>query len=100
MAIRPLDWLPPVLSADWPAAAEAGRLLSLLGARVSLQRDQDPALSAGGAQVYSSPATVVADWATSGAMALTGREDGPPLVSIGQPATVARGALLAIELIS
>jgi hypothetical protein len=33
-------------------------------------------------------------------MALTGREDGPPLVSIGQPATVARGALLAIELIS
>lgn len=100
MAIRPLDWLPPVRSADWPAAAEAGRLLSLLGARVGWQRDQDPALSAGGVEVYSSAGTVVADWATSGAMALTGREDGPPLVSMGQPATVARGALLAIELIS
>ncbi len=36
------------------------------------------------------------DWAFSGAMALTGRADGPPLVAAGA-AVAARGALLALE---
>jgi crotonobetainyl-CoA:carnitine CoA-transferase CaiB-like acyl-CoA transferase len=38
-----------------------------------------------------------ADWAASGAMALTGEEAGPPLVAPGSPATAARGATLAIH---
>jgi crotonobetainyl-CoA:carnitine CoA-transferase CaiB-like acyl-CoA transferase len=38
-----------------------------------------------------------ADWAASGAMALTGRADGPPLLPPGQAASAVRGALLAIE---
>ncbi|MFF2846151.1 CoA transferase [Streptomyces sp. NPDC058001] len=37
------------------------------------------------------------DWAASGAMALTGRADGPPLRAPGAPASAARGALLAFE---
>ena len=37
----------------------------------------------------------VEDWASSGAMALTGRPDGPPLVVTG-PAVCLRGALLAL----
>ncbi|WP_229758465.1 CoA transferase [Peterkaempfera bronchialis] len=37
------------------------------------------------------------DWAASGAMALTGRPDGPPLPAPGAPASAARGALLAFE---
>ncbi|WP_298514000.1 CoA transferase [uncultured Nocardioides sp.] len=35
----------------------------------------------------------MADWAASGAMALTGRSDGPPLVSPGDPAGAVRRAL-------
>lgn len=40
----------------------------------------------------ASPAEI-ADWARSGAMALTGRADGPPLVAPGRPATVVREQL-------
>lgn len=40
------------------------------------------------------------DWASSGAMALTGRADGPPLRAPGRPAAVMRGALLATELLA
>ena len=50
--------------------------------------------------VHSTPYDVGADWARSGAMALTGRSDGPPLPSLGQPATAVRGALLAFELLA
>lgn len=42
--------------------------------------------------------TVLADWARSGAMTLTGRPDGPPLVSPGCPATAAREALTSLGL--
>ncbi|MCU1600919.1 MAG: acyl-CoA transferase [Frankiales bacterium] len=59
-----------------PAAAYAGRLLG-----------QEPPADA------SDP---VADWAASGAMWLTGRPDGPPLVHTG-PAIALRGALLALS---
>ena len=38
-----------------------------------------------------------ADWAASGAMALTGLRDGPPLLPSGQAASAVRGALLALE---
>jgi hypothetical protein len=37
------------------------------------------------------------DWAASGAMALTGRRNGPPLLPPGQAASAVRGALLAME---
>jgi CoA transferase family III len=37
------------------------------------------------------------DWATSGAMALTGRFQGPPRLAPGGPATAVRGALLALD---
>lgn len=37
------------------------------------------------------------DWAASGAMHLTGRVDGPPMASPGEPATAARAAVLALE---
>jgi hypothetical protein len=40
---------------------------------------------------------VLADWANSGAMALTGRRDGPPQLVNGVPATALRGAILALE---
>ena len=42
----------------------------------------------------------VADWAGSGAMALTGTAGGPPLVAPGQPATAARAALLAMDAVA
>ncbi len=38
-----------------------------------------------------------ADWADSGAMALTGRRDGPPLLPPGQAASAVAGALLAMR---
>ncbi|MCW2608447.1 MAG: hypothetical protein JWO60_3140 [Frankiales bacterium] len=66
------------------AASWARRLLTHAGVR-----DVEVA-DVGG----SSP---VADWAASGAMALTGRRDGPPLVAPGAAATCARGALLALD---
>ncbi|MCW2623074.1 MAG: hypothetical protein JWL64_2676 [Frankiales bacterium] len=47
----------------------------------------------------SGPYDLVADWAASGAMALTGRADGPPLLAGGTPATALRGALLALAVV-
>jgi hypothetical protein len=40
------------------------------------------------------------DWALSGAMALTGREAGPPLLPIGAPASAVRGALAVVRALS
>jgi crotonobetainyl-CoA:carnitine CoA-transferase CaiB-like acyl-CoA transferase len=62
-------------------------LLASLGARVVREAgapDPSPAL----------------DWARSGAMALTGRADGPPLLAPGPLAAAARGALRAFELVA
>jgi crotonobetainyl-CoA:carnitine CoA-transferase CaiB-like acyl-CoA transferase len=39
----------------------------------------------------------LADWAASGAMALTGRADGPPLAAPGNPAGAVRAALAVFE---
>lgn len=44
----------------------------------------------------SSPTDPVHDWAASGAMWLTGRKDGPPLVAPGRPATYVREMLASI----
>jgi hypothetical protein len=63
-----------------PAGAYAESLLASLGWTLRVDDDSDP----------------VADWAASGAMALTGRADGPPLVCTG-PAVALRGALLALR---
>ena len=89
----------PVTAADWPAAREAARLLALLGWPTSVAGRRTPALSAGGLEVQAPAASIADDWAASGAMSLTGRPDGPALQPAGRPATVARGAALAYELI-
>lgn len=66
------------------AAWHAARMLRWLGARVECRAENTGA---------------AADWAMSGAMALTGRRAGPPLLPPGQAASAARGALLATELV-
>jgi crotonobetainyl-CoA:carnitine CoA-transferase CaiB-like acyl-CoA transferase len=63
-----------------PAQQYAGRLLQSLGLAAEVPSAGDP----------------LVDWAGSGAMALTGRPDGPPLVATGA-AVAARGALLALQ---
>lgn len=70
----------------FPATAWARRLLHELG------------VDSTAAAVADAPDSgAVADWAASGAMALTGMAAGPPLVAPGRPATAARGALLALD---
>lgn len=53
-----------------------------------------------GVVVRTVDTTAAEDWASSGAMLLTGRADGPPLRCPGRPASVAWGALLATELLA
>jgi hypothetical protein len=80
------------------ATARAVRLLGLLGAHVEPTGGLDGlCLEGGGVVGAGSPRDPDADWATSGAMALTGDPDGPPLVAPGAPASAARGAALALE---
>ncbi len=50
--------------------------------------------------VVAAPSNEIGDWARSGAMYLTGEPKGPPLPAPGTPATAARGAALAVELLS
>jgi crotonobetainyl-CoA:carnitine CoA-transferase CaiB-like acyl-CoA transferase len=88
-----------VVSAAWPAARAAGRLLAALGAPVS-SRAGVPALTRAGTVISATPAGAAQDWAASGAMWLTGRADGPALHATGSPAALARGAALAVELLS
>lgn len=66
-------------------AWHAARALSWLGAEVDCS-----ARNTGAAR----------DWAESGAMALTGRRDGPALLPPGQAASAVGGALLALELLT
>ncbi|MCC7077354.1 MAG: CoA transferase [Acidimicrobiia bacterium] len=68
-----------------PAAVWAERLLRLVGA-----------VGAGPEGADRGAADAAGDWAESGAMALTGRPDGPPLVAPGMAASAARGAALVI----
>lgn len=75
---------------DGPAARHAARLLTTLGEAVP---DRLPGLAPGGG-------SALADWAASGAMALTGRPGGPPLAAPGAPASAVRGALAAFAALS
>ncbi|MFC8435127.1 CoA transferase [Streptomyces sp. NPDC057253] len=68
---------------SWPASAFGEEAAALLEGR-----RPGPAVSA------------LRDWADSGAMALTGRPDGPPLAAPGAPAGVLRRAVEAIEALS
>lgn len=92
-----------------PAQGWATRLLTQLGAHA----EEDPAsdgvcleapVGRGGRQVQVSAGRTAADpatdWAESGAMELTGIPDGAPLLAPGEPASAARGAALAIELLT
>jgi hypothetical protein len=63
-----------------PAGRYAERLLTSLQLASTIESGHDP----------------VTDWARSGAMALTGRADGPPQVVTG-PAIALRGALMALQ---
>jgi len=75
------------LAGSGAGADYAAALLRSVGSRVERKdgpRDPDPAL----------------DWARSGAMALTGRADGPPLQAPGPLASAARGAIAALETLS
>jgi len=96
----PLTTLPPVTAASWPAAREAGQLLSALGAAVTYPAGPRPALVSGDVEVVADPADAATDWAESGAMALTGRAAGEPMPCVGRPASRARGAALALELLT
>ena len=76
------------------ALRHARRLLGWLGADVVERAD------AGTACVVESPQPgggANDDWARSGAMTLTGRADGPPLLAPGAPASAVRGALLVFD---
>jgi crotonobetainyl-CoA:carnitine CoA-transferase CaiB-like acyl-CoA transferase len=89
-----------VTAAAWPAAREAGRLLSCLGATVTFRTGPGPALVSGLTEVCAERADAATDWASSGAMELTGRPGEPPLHSAGRPASRARGAALVLDLLS
>jgi hypothetical protein len=86
-----LTGLRATVPADDAAARYGGRLLAELGAHVE-------AAPGGSASLASpSPSDPLRDWASSGAMALTGRRDGPPLAAPGAVGSAARGAMLAFE---
>ncbi|MGX7680553.1 CoA transferase [Jatrophihabitans sp. DSM 45814] len=97
MTQLPLEGVPLAVS-NWPAARVAGRLLAALGAEVSVR--PGVALASGTSLVDAAPSTAEQDWQASGAAELTGRPTGPPLLPVGLPATVARAAGLALELLS
>lgn len=96
-----------------PVEARAGALLAMLGAHVVA--DDDPGgpvhgtLDGTGGEtatpgevtvVTAGRATGLAGWAASGAMALTGRADGPPLAPPGDPAAGLHAAAAVVELLS
>lgn len=89
-AASPLSDCVVVPAGDDPAARRAARLLHALGARVTGEGTPLPVAAAPGSGAR-------ADWAASGAMHLTGRADGPPLLAPGDAATAARAALLALD---
>ena len=78
----PLSGVPVGVSGTGADAWHAARMLRWLGAVVGSEAENSGS---------------AADWAASGAMALTGRRDGPPLLPPGQAASAVNGALLAME---
>jgi crotonobetainyl-CoA:carnitine CoA-transferase CaiB-like acyl-CoA transferase len=87
-----------VQTADWAAAHVAGELLAELGADV--HPGDRATLTRGADEVDAAEMSAGEDWAVSGAMWLTGQAEGPMLHVTGAAATLARGAALAIELLS
>lgn len=89
-----------------PAGEYAVALLQELGAGASTEASAqgiELVLAGGGCGTVVDPPgapDAAGDWAASGAMWLTGLPDGPPLVAPGTPATAARGAAVAVELLS
>lgn len=104
----PLTGMRVAVTGEGPALWHAARLLAAVGATVVPTPDGDvdgvlDATAAAGdaVPVVRTPDTSAAqDWAASGAQALTGRRDGPALAAPGMPASAARGALLATELLA
>jgi hypothetical protein len=108
MAPAPLHGRTAVVRSDGdPALEHAGLLLTSLGARVQDEPVRGAVLALGPAGWAGAPqdcpvvltplSTAAQDWARSGAMALTGRSDGPALPAPGRPASAVRGALLLLE---
>jgi hypothetical protein len=89
-----------IIAADWPAASDAALLLAQLGRPTRVVADSTSALSSGGTDVIAAATSIAADWAGSGAMAVTGRAGSPCRHSAGRPATIARAAALAFELVT
>jgi crotonobetainyl-CoA:carnitine CoA-transferase CaiB-like acyl-CoA transferase len=85
-----------VVAGDGPAGRAAGRLLRALGARVAVEaspRARPGRAPRGETLAVDTPARGEPDaWAASGAMALTGWADGPPLGAPGAVASCADGA--------
>ncbi|MFF5992004.1 CoA transferase [Prauserella flavalba] len=107
MLSGPLTGMRVAVTGEGPALRHAAGLLAAAGAAVLSTPDDDvdgvlDATGTGhaGPVVRTGDTTAAADWAASGALALTGRRDGPPLAAPGIPASAARGALLATELLA
>src|SRR4051794_21341036 len=90
--VAPLAGRQVAVVGDSAALRHARRLLGALGARVVSEPVSDCALV-----ITDAGDSAAHDWARSGAMALTGRADGPPLSAPGAPASAMRGALLVLE---
>ncbi len=86
-AEEPLGGRPPRPDRPGPASAYGDRLLAACG----LPLRSEPT------RPEPTPAL---DWATSGAMALTGPVDGPPRFATGPLATAARGVGLALDVLA
>ncbi|HSY14867.1 MAG TPA: CoA transferase [Jatrophihabitantaceae bacterium] len=90
------------LEGDSPALEAARRMLQVLGAAEGSGAGGDLlgaiGLTGAAEEIVVSGATAAADWARSGAMALTGRADGPPVLAPGAPASAVDGALAVLEL--
>src|SRR6266702_6773412 len=82
----PLAGWPVTLTGQAPAVDYARHLLQSLGASV----DSSP----------PPPGSASADWAESGAMALTGPAEGPPALAPGAPASALAGALAVFGLLT
>jgi hypothetical protein len=102
----PLTGLTVALLGEDGVLWQAGRLLASLGARLTRHASgAGIALAVRGRESDAWPIPVVgterlsaaATWALSGAMALTGRRDGPPLSEGGGAAQAAHGAALAFQ---
>ncbi|WP_228765142.1 CoA transferase [Aeromicrobium sp. S22] len=90
---RMLSGTDVIVAGDGSTAQYARDLLTCLGA------GDDASDDALRLDLTTAPSPL-ADWASSGAMALTGRPDGPPLAPAGNPAGAVRAALAVFSLLA